>query len=114
MRALEDMATKKEAAAAEMQRRQSEKGANRDQRAREKKDKQRAKLAKAELAKSKKKYKELWSLKNVKALGDKLHAAICENKPAGGYRAPYSRFPPPICKYNQHLAIERRRAKKRG
>lgn len=115
VKALEDMAAKKEAAAAERHRRQLEKDASKVQRAQEKKEKQRAKQARAELAKCKKKHRELWSLKNIKVLEDKLHAAIRENAPMQSYRALYYRIIPQVCKNNQRLAIERRRAvKKRG
>jgi len=48
----------------------------------------------AEVVASKKKHKELWSVKNVRALGNKLHATIRENAPVQGYRAPYCGFMP--------------------
>jgi len=108
------VAAKKDAAVAERQARELEKEATKQQKTTEKRDKQRGKLARAELAKCKKKHKELWSLKNVKALGDKLHVAIHQNALVEGYKAPYCGFISQVCKNNQHIAIERRRARKRG
>lgn len=59
-----------------------------------------AKQVRAEVAQRKRKHKELWSAKNVRVLGDKLHAAIKENAPILGYEAPYCGIIPPICKEN--------------
>jgi len=58
------------------------------------------------LAESKRKHKELWSLKNVIALGEKLHATIWVNAPVTRYKPPYCGVIPPMCKENQRLAIE--------
>jgi len=98
VKALEEMAAKKEAATAKREKRKSAKDANKKQRAQEKDEKQRAKLARAKLARCKKKHGELWSLKNIKAMGDKLHAAIGENAPVQGYKAPYCGFVPQVCR----------------
>jgi len=54
-------------------------------------------------------------VKNVKALGDKLHAAIRENAPVvGTHKASYCGITPRVCKENQRIAIERRRRRKAG
>lgn len=98
----------------ERQKIKATKEANRENKAREKKKKVEAKAARAELAESKRRHKELWSLKNVKALGDKLHDAIRANAPITGYRAPYCGVIPEVCKQNQRLALERRRRRKKG
>jgi len=111
---LEDMAAMKNAVAQERERKKLEKEATRQQRANEKRKKMEEKKARAEVAKSKRRHKELWSVKNVKALGDKLHDAIRANAPVLGYKAPYCGFHLQICKDNMRVAIARRQAKKRG
>lgn len=108
------MALAKEEAAREKERRQLEKEAIKGKKEKEKRKKIEDKEARTALALSKKRHKQMWSLKNVQALGDKLHAAIKENAPITGYKAPYCGFIPDICKRNQRLALERRRAKKKG
>jgi len=82
-------------------------------RTKEKALKDEAKLARAEKVRSRKKHNEFWRAKNVRALGDKLHAAIRENAPVlEGYKAPYCGIIPQVCKDNQRLAGERRRRRK--
>lgn len=87
--------------------------ANKERMAAEKKKKLAEKQEKATVVASKKKLKEQWSMKNVKAAGDRLHAAIKANQRVQGYRAPYCSYMPAICKENQRVALVRRRAKKR-
>jgi len=55
----------------------------------EKQENVKAKQARAEMARSRKQHKEQWSMKNVKAQGEKLHAAIRANVLIVGYQAPY-------------------------
>jgi len=62
----------------------------------------------------KEKHSEVWSLKNVKAYGDKLHAAIRANAATTRYQAQYNGLIPQVCKENQHIALQRRQARKRG
>jgi len=76
--------------------------------AQERKMKQEAKVARAELATTKRKHKDMWSLKNVHAAGDKLHAAIKANQPVLGYHAPYCGNAPQICRDNQQLALKKK------
>jgi len=108
---LEDVATRRGEAARERERKKLDMEANKGKQAEEKKQKVQAKEDRAEMARSKKRYKELWSLKNVKALGKKLHAAIKANE---GCQTSYSGIISPICKENQKITLLRRRAKKNG
>jgi len=101
---LEDLATKREEAAQEQRRRKLEKEASK---------KQRAQVC-VEVAKSKKKHNELWSAKNVRTLGEKLHVAIRANAVVSCHIVPYCGVIPQLCKDNQRLAILRRRIKKMG
>jgi len=73
---LEDVIARKEATAQERQRRTLEKKANKEQRAEAKKQTLQAKQVRSNLAQSMRKHKERWSLKNMKALGNKLHATV--------------------------------------
>ncbi len=78
------MQQRERGAATEWQNRLLAKEASKELRAQEKKKKLEAKQAWAKLARSRKKHNELWSSKIVKALGDKLHAAIQQNAPVVG------------------------------
>lgn len=72
------------------------------------------KAARAELAASQRKHKQLWSVQNIKALGDQLHTAIQANAPITGHRVQYCGVILEVCKQNQCLSIERQRRRKRG
>lgn len=111
---LEEVAARKEEAAKEKKRRLSEKEGMKAMKAQEKRKKQEAKQVKAALALSKKRHKEYWSLDNVQAMGDRLHAVIRQNAAGNGNVAPYSGAFLAVCKRNQRVALERRRAKKGG
>lgn len=82
--------------------------------AQEKANKLIAKEARAEIARSKRKHNEQWSLKNVKVQGDRLHVAFKENATVHGYGAVYYPRFLQICEENMKLAIERRRRRRQG
>lgn len=111
---LEEMAARKEAAAMERERRNLEKQATKDVRAREKDEKLKVKLARAETNRAKKNFKEQWSAKNLKAAGDRLHNAIRASASTVPSAPPRSTFVAEVCRNNRKLAIARGRAKKRG
>jgi len=110
---LEKVATKKHEAVEEKKRRRLDFEENKGKRAEEKKQKLKAKEERAALVVSKRKHNKLWSVKNIRALEEKLNAAIKANQPIEGYRAPYCGYMPPVCKENQRIALMSRRAKKK-
>lgn len=53
---------------------------------------------------SKKKFDELWLVKNCAAIGDSLHTKIKEGASTVGYLGRFCGFMPPLCKHNMGLA----------
>lgn len=112
---MEEKCARKEAVEKARAEKKLQREANKKRRAEEKSKEQENKLERKLARARKKAFDQSWSPAAVAAYGQCLHDRIRSGEPLppNSFRAPFLGFPPEVCRENQRLAMERRRAKRR-